>query len=143
MRCGFPYELNVVGCNHAVYQLNMMTMAEFKTITRDELKQWMDEGKDFVLLDVLADTSYEMKHLPGAVHADVNADDFLEKVVELVPDKSTPVVAYCGSFTCQRSPRAAAKLVETGYMDVYDYEGGLADWLEGGLPTEGAMAEAR
>jgi CBS-domain-containing membrane protein len=36
------------------------------------------------------------------------------------------------------SPRAAARLEQLGFSDVYDYAGGKLDWLDHELPSEGA-----
>ena len=87
-------------------------MEEFKELTREELKKWMDEEKDFVLIDVLGTTSYEGRHLPGAKDIGSGDKDFTEVVEELAPDKDKPVVVYCSSFSCQASPAAAGKLVD-------------------------------
>ena len=38
------------------------------TISRDELKQKMDRGEKFMLVETLAATGYEHAHLPGAVN---------------------------------------------------------------------------
>lgn len=116
-------------------------MKDFKTITREELKEWIDQDKDFVLIDVLSEGSYETRHLPGAVNADVSKSDFHEKVDKLAPDMEKPVVVYCASFNCQLSPTAANKLTEMGYTKVYDFEGGLADWLDAGYDIEGKLAD--
>ncbi|HEX6348866.1 MAG TPA: CBS domain-containing protein [Candidatus Dormibacteraeota bacterium] len=35
------------------------------------------------------------------------------------------------------SPRAAARLEQLGFAEVYDYEGGKMDWLDHELPAEG------
>ena len=112
-------------------------MEEYKKISREELKKWIDGEKDFVLIDVLAKGSYEGRHLPNAKHASVSETDFLDKVEKFVPSKETIVVVYCASFTCQLSPRAASKLVEAGYTNVYDFKGGLADWLDADYPLDG------
>jgi len=114
----------------------MNIMENFKEITREELKRWIDEKKDFVLIDVLSQGSYEGRHLPGAKHVSVSETDFLEKVEKLAPNKEIPIVVYCASFTCQLSPSAAKKLVEAGYKKVYDFKGGLADWQDAGYPFE-------
>ncbi len=116
-------------------------MENFKTITREELKKWMDEKKEFVLIDVLAPASYDGRHLPNAKNAFVKESDFLEKVEEIVPNKDNVVVVYCASFTCQLSPRAARMLADAGYTNVYDFKGGLADWQDAGYPFEGDVAE--
>ena len=102
-------------------------MENYKELTVEEIKKWIDGPKDFVLLDVLAQGSYEARHIPTAKSAPVAEADFLDKVASLVPDKDTTVAVYCASSTCHLSPQAATKLVEAGYTDVYDYKGGLAD----------------
>ena len=109
-------------------------MENFKQLTREELKKWIDEKKDFVLIDVLSRGSYEGRHLPNAKHASVSETDFLEKVEKFAPNKETVVVVYCASFTCQLSPRGASKLAEAGYTNVHDFKGGLADWQDAGYP---------
>jgi CBS domain-containing protein len=38
------------------------------------------------------------------------------------------------------SPRAACRLEQLGFTDVYDYVPGKADWLAAGLPREGEAA---
>jgi len=64
-----------------------------KTITREELKEKMDRGDDFVLLEVLGEASYERAHLPGAIRfQDTN------RAAEFLPDKSAQIVAYCSNF---------------------------------------------
>jgi len=118
-------------------------MENFKIIKREELKKWTDEKKNFVLIDVLSQGSYEGRHLPNAKHAAASETDFLEKVEKLVPSKEAVVVVYCASFTCQLSPRAAGKLVEAGYTNVYDFKGGLADWQDAKYPFEGEVAEEK
>ena len=64
-----------------------------KTITREELKEKMDRGDDFVLLEVLREASYQRAHLPGAIRLqDTN------RAAELLPDKGAEIVAYCSNF---------------------------------------------
>ena len=111
-------------------------MEKYFTITRDALKKKIDDGSDFVLVDVLGEGSYEQRHLPGAISIDAHHEDFIEQVEKRVPDKSREIVVYCSSFTCPLSPMAANKLVDAGYTNVVDFEGGLADWEDAGYPFE-------
>ena len=64
-----------------------------KTISREDLKEKIDRGDDFVLLEVLSEASYDRAHLPGAVR-------FQDRglIPDLMPDKTTEVVAYCSNF---------------------------------------------
>ena len=65
-----------------------------KTIGRDELKAKIDGGDEFVLLEVLGEASYRREHLPGAIRYENGG-----MIPDLLPDKSTEVVAYCSNFT--------------------------------------------
>jgi rhodanese-related sulfurtransferase len=62
-----------------------------KTISREHLKEKIDCGDDFVLLEVLSETSYRRAHLPGAIR-------YRDMIPHLLPEKSTEVVAYCSNF---------------------------------------------
>jgi rhodanese-related sulfurtransferase len=64
-----------------------------KTIDREELKGKMDCGDDFVLLEVLSEQSYRQGHLPGAIRYEGK-----DVITNLLPDKTTEVVAYCSNF---------------------------------------------
>jgi|Deesub1362A_J573_1020465.scaffolds.fasta_scaffold00050_145 rhodanese-related sulfurtransferase len=103
-----------------------------KTITRDELKNKMESGEDFILVDVRVKESYELEHLPGAINIPLEE---IDDGVESILDKNKEIVVYCSSFECERSPTAAKKLAEMGF-NVSDFAGGLADWRDGGYPTE-------
>ena len=64
-----------------------------KTISREDLKEKIDSGDEFVLLEVLSEASYGRAHLPGAIRfQDVGM------IPNLLPDKNTEVVAYCSNF---------------------------------------------
>ena len=65
-----------------------------KTIGREELRAKIDRGDDFVLLEVLSEQSYNRGHLPGAIRFPGRST-----IPDLLPEKSTHVVAYCSSFT--------------------------------------------
>ena len=116
-------------------------MVDFQAITSDELKQKIDNGDDFVLIDTLGEQSYQRAHLPGAISIDAHSDDFVAHVEEHVPDKDKEIVVYCASFSCQLSPQAAQKLIEAGYTNVVDFEGGLKDWATSGYDFEGDGGE--
>jgi rhodanese-related sulfurtransferase len=65
-----------------------------KTIDHQQLKRKMDRGKDFLLLEVLGQASYDQGHLPGAVRYEGR-----DQVERLAPDKDAEIVAYCSSPT--------------------------------------------
>ena len=65
-----------------------------KTIGREDLKEKIDRGDDFVLLEVLSEQSYMQGHLPGAIRFQGR-----DTIPDLLPDKTTEVIAYCSSFS--------------------------------------------
>ena len=111
-----------------------------KKIQRDELKQWMDENRNFVLIETLSLESFTEKHLPGAYNIPEEDEHFEDKVEDINPDKSKPVVVYCANSKCQSSPRAARRLESEGFKYVYDYEGGKEDWQSAGYKLSGRAA---
>ena len=64
-----------------------------KIVTREQLKEKMDRGDEFVLLEVLSEDSFRRGHLPGAVRYEGR-----EQVEALAPDRSADIVAYCSNF---------------------------------------------
>ena len=63
------------------------------TISREESKEKMERGDDFVLVETLDEEYYRHSHLPGAVN--LPPDEVGEKAAEVIPDKSAEVVVYC------------------------------------------------
>jgi rhodanese-related sulfurtransferase len=64
-----------------------------KTISREDLKEKIDRGDEFVLFEVLSEESYKREHLPGAIRF-----QNMDLIPDLLPDRSTEVVAYCSNF---------------------------------------------
>lgn len=69
-----------------------MTDQEVATISREELKEKIDRGDEFVLVDTLDEQFYRHSHLPGAVNIPL---DEIERAEEEIPDKGTEIVVYC------------------------------------------------
>ena len=105
-----------------------------RVIDREELWNKIRRGDDFVLLEILAPTSYAYGHLPGALN--LPPDDVKPRAHELIPSRDTEVVVYCGNRDCHASTHAASELASLGYTRVLDYLDGKADWKEAGLPLE-------
>jgi rhodanese-related sulfurtransferase len=84
------------------------------------------------LVDVREDSEFAAGHAAGAVHI---GKGVIERDIESkVPDKSTPLVLYCGGGF--RSALAADALQKMGYTDVVSLDGGWRAWNAAGLPTE-------
>jgi rhodanese-related sulfurtransferase len=96
-----------------------------------EVKQRLDAGEKFTLVDVREDSEWAGGHLPGAIHL---GKGVIERDIETsVPDKSAPLVLYCGGGF--RSALAADNLQKMGYKNCISMDGGWRSWSEAGFPT--------
>jgi adenylyltransferase/sulfurtransferase len=86
-------------------------------------------GKSHVILDVRESDEWRQGHLEGAVPL---PRGFLEiKVETAIPDKQTPIIAYCAGGV--RSLLAGKILKEMGYQNVASMTGGYNAWKNGGF----------
>ena len=84
---------------------------------------------------MLPKVAFDKAHIAGSAHISFYDDDFLELVAALAPDKGEMLVVYCLSAGCNASAKAAAKLSEAGYTNVFDFEGGVDEWEATGNPV--------
>jgi len=98
-------------------------------VSPDDVKTRLDRPEKPVLLDVREREEYRQGYVPGALSL---PRGFLEmRVEDAVPDKNTPIVAYCAGGT--RSLLAGRILKELGYTNVASMRGGFTAWKNQGL----------
>lgn len=111
-------------------------------VTPRQLHDWLDSGRDVMILDIHPDEQYAKKHLPGARNACVYEVVFLSNVKQVAPEPEKEIVV-CGSGDASLGALVAAdKLVRAGYRKVYELIGGTEAWRNAGYPLEGLEAEA-
>ena len=96
-----------------------------------DVKQRMDAGEKFILIDVREDNEWARGHIAGAVHMGKGVIE--RDLEERCPDCSTKLILYCGGGF--RSALVAENLQKMGYTNVESMDGGWRGWLEAGLPT--------
>ena len=105
-----------------------------KTITKEEVVRGMEGGKVLVV-NVLAHEGFDKIHIRGSVSIPRKE---LEGGRWTEIDRGKEIVVHCSSYSCDASRLAAEFLEEKGFQ-VKAYEGGIKEWAESGLPTEGRM----
>ena len=85
-----------------------------------------------IYLDVRTPAEVARGHVPNASVIDFYDPKFRVKVDLLQKDK--PIFVYCASG--KRSGAAAEMMVQMGFTQVYDLEGGIAAWSNEGYPME-------
>lgn len=98
----------------------------------DEIKNKIDRGHKFILVDVREESEFAKDHLPGAIHL---GKGIIERDIEArVPDLGAELILYCGGGF--RSALAADNLQKMGYTNVISMDGGIRDWREKKYPLE-------
>ena len=99
-------------------------------ISPNEVHQKLKSNDDAVLINTLGADSFRAKRIPASVNIPTGQ---IERAEHLLPDKDQQIIVYCASPDCNASPKAAEKLTQLGYRNVYDFEGGLTGWLKEGF----------
>ncbi len=95
-----------------------------------ELKQWLDQGKEVILLDTRNNYEVEYGTFENAKLLDIEQfRNFPALVATLDPDlKNKCVVTFCtGGIRCEK---AGAYMVEQGFKDLYQLDGGILKYFE-------------
>jgi molybdopterin/thiamine biosynthesis adenylyltransferase/rhodanese-related sulfurtransferase len=94
-------------------------------------RELLDRDADAILVDVRGADEWAGGYIPGATLVPLR--ELTERIGDVVPDKTKPVVLYCAVGA--RSLRAAHALVELGYERPVSVAGGIVDWLNRGYPS--------
>lgn len=100
-------------------------------ITEISAAEYVQHADRWTLIDVREDHEWQLDHLPRAVHI---GRGILERDIEQrFPDKSTPLVLYCGGG--YRSALSCHHLQLMGYNKVLSLAGGYRGWCDSQLPV--------
>src|SRR3989338_9102871 len=106
-----------------------------------QLKEWYEQNEDFVIVDARNEYEFDVGRFKNAVKLPIkNFREFPETALkQLEPLKDKKIVLYCtGGIRCEK---ASAYLKEQGFLQVYQIEGGIINYVnqfpetfwEGGL----------
>jgi rhodanese-related sulfurtransferase len=99
------------------------------TITREELKQKLERGEEFTLINCLDEWMFREKRIPGSIR--------FERAFLKTLEPKAEIIVYCSNPGCTASVLVYQQFVEHGFQNVLHYPGGIADWEDGGYPFEG------
>lgn len=95
-----------------------------KEISVKELKEWMDKGEDFQLIDVREPNEYEVAEIGGELIPLATVPDNADKIA-----KDKKVVVHCRSG--KRSANAIQFLEQQhGFDNLYNLTGGILAWSD-------------
>jgi rhodanese-related sulfurtransferase len=100
-------------------------------ISREELKEKLDRGDKFKLVNALGEWAFNAKHIPGSIN--ISKIEDARKIL----DPNDDIVIYCSNPSCIDSVIGYQLLTNMGYNKVRRYAGGITDWEQAGYPMEG------
>ncbi|MEJ2250052.1 MAG: MBL fold metallo-hydrolase [Candidatus Lokiarchaeota archaeon] len=98
-------------------------------LTAEDLKKWLENGKDITVLDVRNEDEWRKGHVKGAKN--IYIGNLENNVDELSKDKT--IVTLCGNGT--RASFAASILRRNGFGNVYSVLGSMKAWNKAGYPV--------
>ena len=116
-----------ISCNSLLLK-RYYVIVIMKEISVQELKEKIDNGEDFQLVDVREDFEYEMSNLGGVL---IPLGGILIETEKIEKDK--PVVVMCRSG--KRSAVAIMQLEKQGFTNLYNLIGGITAWSQEIDPT--------
>jgi rhodanese-related sulfurtransferase len=121
--------LAISSCAYLPGYSNSQAEVGYEMINVDELQEMMEE-EDFTFVNV---------HIPveGNIpdtDVEIPFDDMESYLDQLPMEKDAKIVLYCRSGSMSRI--ASETLVDLGYTNVFDLDGGYNAWVADGLPFE-------
>lgn len=98
----------------------------------EQVKNRLDAGDKFYLVDVREDREWQKGHLPNAIH--IGKGVIERDIVAKIPDPNAEIILYCGGGF--RSALAADNLQKMGYQNVISMDGGYRGWCEQGYAIQ-------
>lgn len=97
-------------------------------ISPNELKQWLDEQRDILLLDTRNNYEISLGTFDNAIDFNIkHFRHFPQAVSQAQLPKDKPIVTFCtGGIRCEK---AALLLQQYGYAKVYQLDGGILNYL--------------
>ena len=96
----------------------------------------MMDTEGIPVIDLLPQSAFDARHIPGAVNACGYETVFLEKVKDLIPPLEKPFVIYGESDRTREAGEALSKLRNAGFKSARRLLGGIESWVEDGLPVD-------
>jgi UPF0176 protein len=99
-------------------------------LSPEELKRWLDEGRELTLLDTRNDYEVGIGTFEGAIDFNIHHFRNFPEAVKSLPDdaKAKPIVMFCtGGIRCEK---AGPYMEQVGFREVYQLDGGILNYFE-------------
>ena len=104
----------------------------FEVLDANQFYQKLENTQNVQLIDVRTQEEYSSSKIGNALNLNYYDSDFEAQLKKL--DKDKPLLVYCKSGG--RSSGAVAKLLDLGFKEVYELQGGIMAWERANLNTK-------
>ena len=123
-----PVERTVEEVDSLLSETTILSAPEY--INLESAKEMYD--REIIFIDARDEEEFAEGHIKGAILAPSTPE-----LVQLTPDRSTPIVTYCGGGDCDVSMQLAEELMyDWDYERIFVYLGGWPEWKAAGYPAE-------
>lgn len=100
-----------------------------KYLNPEELRGWIESGKNFYIVDMRNDYEYEVGHFKNSILPKLKNFRDLPKILpEIENIKSETILTVCtGGVRCEK---ASGYLVSKGFKNTYQLNGGIVSYME-------------
>ncbi len=99
-------------------------------LSPEELKRWLDEGRELTLLDTRNDYEVGLGTFEGAIDFNIHHFRNFPEAVQSLPEeaRAKPIVMFCtGGIRCEK---AGPYMEQVGFREVYQLDGGILNYFE-------------
>lgn len=96
----------------------------------EELREWYEQQKDFVVVDMRNSYEFESGHFKNSIDPGMTASRELPEKIAAIKEKAQdkPILTVCtGGVRCEKM---SAYLLHQGFKDVYQLDGGMHSYME-------------
>ncbi len=123
-----PVERTVEEVDSLLSETTILSAPEY--INLESAKEMYD--REIIFIDARDEEEFAEGHIKGAILAPSTPE-----LVQLTPDRSTPIVTYCGGGDCDVSMQLAEELMyDWDYERIFVYLGGWPEWKAAEYPVE-------
>lgn len=122
-----PVERTVEEVDSLLRETTILSVPQY--INLESAKEMYDRG--IIFIDARDEEEFAEGHIKGAILAPSTPE-----LVQLFPDRSSPIVTYCSGGDCDVSMELAEQLMfDWEYERIFVYLGGWPEWKAKGYPT--------
>lgn len=109
-----------------------------KTVDAHQVSRMKEDGA--VIINVLPKEYFEAGHIKGSRNICIYDSSFLKDVSTATRGPNRAIIVYAKNQNFHASELAYEKLLKAGYIQVYDFKGGIEEWQKEGFEVEGDMS---